>query len=67
MGVVRIFFFFFFLTLVVPKPFRRKTEGHCFRLSMVCGAWCVMPGSWFRISSEYLVPLLLLQFYAGHF
>ena len=32
-----------------PPPFRRKAEGHCFRLSVVRGAW-------FRIFSRYLVP-----------
>ena len=32
-----------------PPPFRRKAEGHCFRLSVVRGAW-------FRIFNRYLVP-----------
>ena len=36
-------------TLCCPLPFRRKAEGHCFRLSVVRGAW-------FRIFSRYLVP-----------
>ena len=26
-----------------PPPFRRKAEGHCFRLSEVRSAWCVVP------------------------
>ena len=40
-----------------PPPFRRKAEGHCFWLSVVRGAWCVVRGAWFRIFSRYLVPL----------
>ena len=32
-----------------PPPFRRKAEGHCFRLSVVRSAW-------FWIFSRYLVP-----------
>ena len=36
-------------TIICPPPFRRKAEGHCFRLSVVRGAW-------FRIFSRYLVP-----------
>ena len=43
-----------------PPPFRRKAEGHCFRLSVVRGAW-------FRIFSRYLSPQLLPQFLANPF
>ena len=38
------------LIFLCPPPFRRKAAGHCFRLSVVRGAW-------FRIFSRYLVPL----------
>ena len=56
--------FAFIFVLCCPPPFRRKAEGHCFRLSVVRGAWrvargawCVARGAWFRIFSRYLVPL----------
>ena len=39
----------FFCVFFCPPPFRRKAEGHCFRLSVV-------RGTWFRIFSRYLVP-----------
>ena len=42
-------------TLLSP-PFQRKAEGHCFRLSVVRSALCVVRGAWFRIFSGYLVP-----------
>ena len=64
-GCLFLYDFYFKFLLNCPPPYRRKAEGHCFRLSIVRGAWCVVRGSGFLVGT--LSPQLLPQFSANPF